>query len=105
MSSVFRIAADGVWPLNVLRYCSTSNAEMPVMTGLDIDVPESDAYGGRSGTVEIWLTPLATTSGLMRPSRAGPRELKLAMKPLLLTAPTEITFLRLASRPTVPYGP
>ena len=49
--------------------------------------------------------PLATMSGLTRPSRVGPRELKLPMPPLKSTAPTATVFLPLAVKLTEVNGP
>ena len=57
------------------------------------------------GSVEKREKPRATTSGLILPSWVGPRELKLIIPPVELTAPTATVFLPLAARFTVPYGP
>src|ERR1043165_6642206 len=103
MSSVLICCGVGR-TLNVCFHCCATSAEMPVTTGDDIDVPSELPYE-LAGSVENCPTPMATSSGLTRPSFAGPRELKGAMMKLWSMAPTATMFFSEAMKLMVLYGP
>ncbi len=62
---------------------------MLVACGAEVDVPETLMYDEESfvKAAHHVPTPIATTSGFVRPSNVGPLELKLAIVPLADTAP------------------
>src|SRR5688500_1081910 len=67
-------------------------ATTPAVSGHENDVPLAEPYAlGELRSATLTFTPMAATSGLMRPSALGPTELKEARAPLKATAPTATT--------------